>query len=65
MINDPIVLKLADDRFRVSIADSDLMSCYKGLAGGFGMDVQVSEPAISPRAAGPAGQAGAPAAVAH
>ena len=50
MINDPIVLKLASDRFWVSIADSDLMYYYKGLAGGFGMDVQVSEPDISPLA---------------
>ena len=50
MINDPIVLKLAADRFWVSSADSDLMYYYKGLAGGFGMDVQVSEPDISPLA---------------
>lgn len=50
MINDPIVLKLAADRFWVSIADSDLMYYYKGLAGGFGMDVSVSEPDISPLA---------------
>ncbi len=50
MINDPIVLKLAADRFWVSIADSDLMYYYKGLAGGFGMDVQVTEPDISPLA---------------
>ena len=48
MINDPIVLKLADNRFWVSIADSDLMYYYKGLAGGFGLDVQVSEPDVSP-----------------
>lgn len=50
MINDPIVLKLAADRFWVSIADSDLMYYYKGLAGGFGLDVLVSEPDISPLA---------------
>ncbi len=50
MINDPIVLKLAADRFWVSIADSDLIYYYKGLAGGFGLDVSVSEPDISPLA---------------
>jgi dimethylsulfoniopropionate demethylase len=50
MINDPIVLKLAADRFWVSIADSDLIYYYKGLAGGLGLDVQVSEPDISPLA---------------
>ena len=50
MINDPIVLKLAADRFWVSIADSDLMYYYKGLADGFGLNVLVSEPDISPLA---------------
>jgi dimethylsulfoniopropionate demethylase len=33
MLNDPIILKLADDRFWLSIADSDVLLWAKGLAG--------------------------------
>ena len=50
MINDPVLLKLADDRFWLSIADSDLLLFAKGLAIGAGMNVRVSEPDVSPLA---------------
>jgi len=50
VINDPIVLKLADDRYWFSIADSDMLFWAKGLALGRGLDVRVSEAAVSPLA---------------
>ena len=50
LVNDPVLLKLADDRFWLSIADSDVLLYAKGLALGAGMDVAVSEPDISPLA---------------
>ncbi|MGH1482346.1 MAG: dimethylsulfoniopropionate demethylase [Geminicoccales bacterium] len=50
IINDPVLLKLADDRFWLSIADSDVLLFAKGLAIGAGMNVHVSEPDVSPLA---------------
>lgn len=50
MLNDPVALKLAEGRYWVSIADSDLLLWIKGLAIGFGMDVSVEEPDVSPLA---------------
>ena len=50
MLNDPVAVKLADDRYWVSIADSDLLFWVKGLAVGFGLDVAVFEPDVSPLA---------------
>jgi len=50
LINDPVLLKLAEDRFWLSIADSDLLLFAKGLAIGAGMDVRVTEPDVSPLA---------------
>jgi dimethylsulfoniopropionate demethylase len=48
MINDPVILKLAEDRFWLSIADSDVVLWAKGLAYGLGLDVEVDEPDVSP-----------------
>ncbi len=48
MINDPIMLKLGDNHFWFSIADSDVLLWAKGLAVNSGMDVQISEPDVSP-----------------
>ena len=50
MINDPVTLKLADDRYWISIADSDLLLWVKGLSAGTRMDVAVTEPDVSPLA---------------
>ncbi|MDX1513196.1 MAG: dimethylsulfoniopropionate demethylase [Gammaproteobacteria bacterium] len=50
MINDPVVLKLADDRFWLSIADSDVLLWASGLAFGLGLEVTVDEPEIAPLA---------------
>jgi dimethylsulfoniopropionate demethylase len=48
MINDPIILKLADDHFWASVADSDVVLWGKGLAAGLGLNVTVEEPDVSP-----------------
>ena len=50
MINDPVAVKLADDRFWVSLADSDMLYWFKGLALGKGLNVDVFEPDVSPLA---------------
>lgn len=50
MINDPVILKLADDRWWLSVADSDALLWAMGLATGRGLDVEVSEPDVYPLA---------------
>lgn len=50
LINDPVLLKLAEDRFWLSIADSDLLLFAKGLALGRGFEVSIDEPDVSPLA---------------
>jgi dimethylsulfoniopropionate demethylase len=50
MLNDPVAVKLAEDRFWVSIADSDLLLWIKGVAHGMRLDVVVDEPDVSPLA---------------
>ena len=50
MLNDPVAVKLAEDRWWISIADSDLLLWVKGIANGYRLDVLVDEPDISPLA---------------
>ncbi len=50
IINDPILLKLADNRYWLSIADSDVMLWARAIAAERGLDVTVSEPDVSPLA---------------
>lgn len=50
MLNDPVAVKLAEDRWWISIADSDLLYWVKGIAYGYRLDVLVDEPDISPLA---------------
>ena len=50
MLNDPVLLKLAADRYWLSVADSDLLLYVKGLAIGGGFDVRVEEPDVNPLA---------------
>ena len=50
IVNDPLILRLADDHFWVSVADSDVLLWARGLAAGRGFDVTVSEPDVSPLA---------------
>ena len=46
LVNDPVILKLADDRWWVSIADSDVIFFAKGLASGNKFDVKIYEPNV-------------------
>ena len=50
MLNDPIILKLAEDRFWLSIADADILLWAKGLAVGKSLEVDVFEPDVWPLA---------------
>ncbi len=48
IINDPILLKLGENHFWLSIADSDVLLWARGVAANSGMDVEISEPDVSP-----------------
>lgn len=50
MLNDPVAVKLSEDRWWISIADSDLLLWVKGIAYGYRLDVLVDEPDVSPLA---------------
>ena len=50
IINDPIVLKLADELFWLSIADSNIEFWANCVAGERGFDVEICEPDVSPLA---------------
>ena len=50
MINDPVLLKLSDNKFWISVADSDVLLWAKGLAVGAKLDVKIIEPDVYPLA---------------
>lgn len=50
LINDPILLKLDEDRYWFSIADSNIWFWARAIAAERGLDVEVSEPDVSPLA---------------
>ncbi len=50
IINDPVLLQIADNEVWFSIADSDLYLWVSAIAGALGMDVEVFEPDVSPLA---------------
>ena len=50
LLNDPILLKLADDRYWLSIADSDLLLWARAVAAERSLEVTVTEPDVSPMA---------------
>jgi len=50
MLNDPVAVKLAEDHWWISIADSDLLYWVKALVNGWRLDVLVDEPDVSPLA---------------
>jgi glycine cleavage system aminomethyltransferase T len=50
LINDPILLKLADDLYWLSIADSNIWFWAQAIAAERGLQVEVSEPDASPLA---------------
>ena len=48
VLNDPILLRLAENHFWLSLADSDILLWAQGLAVNSGLDVKVCEPDVSP-----------------
>ncbi len=48
ILNDPILLRLAEDHFWLSLADSDVLLWAQGVAVNSGMDVNITEPDVSP-----------------
>ncbi|MGV6839032.1 MAG: glycine cleavage T C-terminal barrel domain-containing protein [Planktomarina sp.] len=50
LINDPICLKLREDLYWFSIADSDIWYWARAIAAERGLDVRISEPDVSPLA---------------
>ncbi len=50
LINDPVLLKLADDRYWLSIADSNIWFWARAIAAERQLDVEVNEPDASPLA---------------
>jgi glycine cleavage system aminomethyltransferase T len=48
ILNDPVLLRLEENRYWLSLADSDVLFWAKGVAVHSGMDVQITEPDVSP-----------------
>jgi dimethylsulfoniopropionate demethylase len=46
LINDPVILKLAENKWWISIADSDVIFFAKGLASGNKFEVKILEPKV-------------------
>ena len=47
MVNDPLILKIQDTKWRICIADSDVLFFAKGIAGSFNLDVKIFETNIA------------------
>lgn len=50
IINDPILTKIAEQHYYLSVADSDVLLWTRGLAIGFGLNVRIREPDVWPLA---------------
>src|SRR3954463_355481 len=48
IINDPVLLRLGENHFWLSLADSDVLLWAKGLAVNSGLKVHITEPDVSP-----------------
>jgi glycine cleavage system aminomethyltransferase T len=48
ILNDPVLLRLAENHFWLSLADSDVLLWAQGVAVNSGLNVKVSEPDVSP-----------------
>jgi aminomethyltransferase len=48
ILNDPVMLRLDENRFWFALADSDVLLYAKGLAARAGMDVEIDEPEVWP-----------------
>ena len=50
MLNDPVLIRLAENHFWFSLADSDILLWAKGIAHNMNLQVSISEPFVSPLA---------------
>ena len=48
ILNDPVLLRLAENHFWISLADNDVLLWAQGVAVNSGMDVTITEPDVSP-----------------
>jgi glycine cleavage system aminomethyltransferase T len=48
ILNDPVLLRLAENHFWLSLGDSDILLWAQGVAINSGFDVKISEPDVSP-----------------
>jgi len=48
ILNDPVLLRLAENHFWLSLADSDILLWARGVAINSGLDVTICEPDVSP-----------------
>ncbi|MFV1464995.1 MULTISPECIES: glycine cleavage T C-terminal barrel domain-containing protein [unclassified Phaeobacter] len=48
ILNDPVLLRLAENHFWISLADSDILLWAQGVAVNSGLDVTIGEPDVSP-----------------
>ncbi len=48
ILNDPVLLRLGENHFWLSLADSDILLWAKGVALNSGLDVKLSEPDVGP-----------------
>jgi len=48
ILNDPILLKVSEDKYWFSLADSDILFWAQGLAANANYNVEISEPDVSP-----------------
>jgi len=48
ILNDPVLLRLGENHFWLSLADSDILLWAQGLAHGSGMNVTITEPDVGP-----------------
>lgn len=48
ILNDPVLLRLAENHFWISLADSDILLWAQGVAVHAGLDVSIREPDVSP-----------------
>jgi glycine cleavage system aminomethyltransferase T len=48
IVNDPVLLRVGEDRFWLALADSDAGLWVRGIAWGSGMDVAIAEPEVYP-----------------
>ena len=48
ILNDPVLLRIAENHFWLSLADSDVLLWAQGVAVNSGLDVKIKEPDVSP-----------------